>query len=195
MRGRRPARCLPVGALGPPQPARTQATASALPRPSNREGSSQIARETKAAIFVVSMGCASSPSQMDGQNDDLYRVFHEFGLTTLTRVRARIRGYPPDVVHAVQAGGWRACKSPRFFPRSAVHSRARGCLLPAAQDYGGAVILPLSNNSLGICPVSSDSVRSYVQIICAMRPNPCDTPAHGFDFKLERLSALRPVVR
>jgi hypothetical protein len=64
---------------------------------------------------------------------------------------------------------------PSIFSLQALRSRARGCLLPAAQAYGGRIIRLLSNNLLGICPVSSGRVRSYVQIICAMRPFSCDT--------------------
>ncbi len=36
-------------------------------------------------------------------------------------------------------------------------------------SYGGSIILHLSNYSLGICLVPSDSVLRYVQIVCDMR--------------------------
>jgi hypothetical protein len=61
-----------------------------------------------------------------------------------------------------------------IFPRCPFSPVFAAGLAPR-MPHGGDVIRLLSNNSLGVCPVSSDSVLGYVQIICAMRSNPCDT--------------------
>jgi hypothetical protein len=79
------------------------------------------------------------------------------------RVRARDADYP-DTRHMRHRGRFPFHNNGVLFPpgESPPVLRFAGWL---SAGFGGGRLLQLSNNSLGVCPVSSDRVLCYVQII------------------------------